>query len=101
MRQLRSLVAALTPMLFFLVTAQVALAQTPSVTPSGDAGNGAGAATEVAKGFCAPWHRCLAMGTLGLALLTILAMLLGYLIQRRGFEKVEHRQGNPEGVRVD
>ncbi|MFP5225016.1 MAG: hypothetical protein ACLGH3_05625 [Actinomycetota bacterium] len=54
-----------------------------------------------APGICAPWHRCLAIGGVGMVALAILALLVGYLIQRRGFDKVEHRQGNPEGVRVD
>lgn len=101
MRQLRSLMAVFVPLVLFLVTAQTALAQTPSTTPSAGGGNGAEPAAEVAKGVCAPWHRCLAMGALGLTILTILMIGIGYLIQRRGFDKIEHRQGNPEGVRQD
>jgi len=53
------------------------------------------------KGFCAPWHRCLAFGGLGIAVLAILALGVGFLIQRRGFDKIEHRQGNPDGVDVE
>lgn len=89
------------PLLFVLVTAQTALAQAPSTSPSSSAGATGTAAAEVAKGVCAPWHRCLAMGALGLAVLTVLMIGLGWMIQRRGFDKVEHKQGNPEGVRID
>lgn len=52
-------------------------------------------------GICAPWHRCLAYGGLGLAIIGTLGLFLGYLVQRRGFDKLEHRQGNPEGVPAD
>lgn len=96
MRQIRSLVFALTPLLLLLVTAQTALAQETSPSPVVES-----TATEVAKGFCAPWHRCLAMGSLGLAVLIVLVFGLGFLIQRRGFDRIEHRQGNPEGIKLD
>jgi len=94
MRQIRSLLLALTPLVLFLVTAQTALAQDPSpeASPTPEA---------VAKGICAPWHRCLAMGALGLTALLVVVFGIGYLVQRRGFEKLEHRQGNPEGIKAD
>jgi len=49
-------------------------------------------------GYCAPWHHCLAYLTLGVVLLYLLLTAGMYAWQRRGFNKVEHRQGNPEGV---
>lgn len=55
----------------------------------------------VDKGVCAPWHRCLAFGTMGLAVVAILGLGLGFMLQRRGFDKIEHRQGSPDGVEVE
>jgi hypothetical protein len=49
-------------------------------------------------GLCAPWHRCVAYLTLGVVVLYVLLTAGMYALQRRGFDKVEHRQGNPEGV---
>ena len=49
-------------------------------------------------GLCPPWHRCVAYLTLGVVVLYILLTAGMYALQRRGFDKVEHRQGNPEGV---
>lgn len=49
-------------------------------------------------GICAPWHRCIAYGSLGLAAVATLLFGVGYLVQARGFNKLEHKQGNPEGV---
>lgn len=49
-------------------------------------------------GLCAPWHKCLAQASLGLVVLYLLFLGAMYMIQRRGFDKVEHRQGNPDGV---
>jgi hypothetical protein len=49
-------------------------------------------------GLCAPWHRCVAYLTLGVVVLYILLTAGMYALQRRGFDKVEHRQGNPDGV---
>lgn len=92
MRSIRSTLLALTPLTLLLVTAQTALAQTPTPSPT---------STGVEKGFCAPWHHCLALGGLSLAGLVVLALAAGYLVQRRGFDKIEHRQGNPEGVSAD
>jgi hypothetical protein len=94
MRSLRSTTLALTPLLVILVTAQATFAQTPqpSASPS---------ATAVAKGICAPWHRCLALGTMAITVLLILVLGVGYLVQRRGFDKIEHRQGNPEGIKAE
>lgn len=87
MRNLRSTLAALIPGLLILVPAQFAYAQEEA------AASGAG--------VCAPWHRCLAFGGLAIAVLGVLGLFLGYLIQRRGFARLEHRQGNPEGVPVE
>jgi hypothetical protein len=36
--------------------------------------------------------------TLGVVVLYILLTAGMYALQRRGFDKVEHRQGNPDGV---
>jgi len=49
-------------------------------------------------GICAPWHRCIAYGAIGMAVITVLLFGVGYLVQSRGFHKLEHKQGNPEGV---
>jgi len=49
-------------------------------------------------GLCAPWHHCVAYGVLAIIVLYLLATAGMYALQRRGFDKVEHRQGNPEGV---
>jgi hypothetical protein len=49
-------------------------------------------------GLCAPWHHCVAYLTLGVVVLYLLLTAGMYAFQRRGFDKVEHRQGNPEGV---
>lgn len=87
MRNLRSTLAALIPGLLILVPSQIAFAQSDAAAASG--------------GVCAPWHRCLAFGGLGIAVLGVLGLFIGYLIQRRGFSRVEHRQGNPEGVSLD
>lgn len=101
MRSNRWLLPALTPLLLVLVTAQTALAQSPNPSASASASTSASSSPEVAAGVCAPWHRCLAMGAMGLTVIIVLVFTLGYLIQRKGFDKVEHRQGNPEGIKVD
>jgi hypothetical protein len=67
-----------------LALATPAFAQSPSPAPKG--------------GLCAPWHHCLAYLTLGLVVLYLLLTAGMYVFQRRGFDNVEHRQGNPEGV---
>ena len=51
-------------------------------------------------GICAPWHACVAYGALAMAGGAVLVFGLGYLVQSRGFDKLEHKQGNPEGVPV-
>jgi hypothetical protein len=86
MRNLRILIAALIAGLLIFANPLSAFAQD---------------APADAPGVCAPWHRCLAIGGVGMVALGILGLLIGYMIQRRGFDKVEHRQGNPEGVRID
>lgn len=49
-------------------------------------------------GYCAPWHRCIAYLGLGMAGVTVLMFGLGFVFQSRGFDRLEHKQGNPEGV---
>ena len=61
-----------------------AFAQSPSPTQKG--------------GYCAPWHHCLAYLTLGIVGLYLLFVGGMFVFQRRGFDRVEHRQGHPEGV---
>lgn len=51
-------------------------------------------------GYCAPWHRCAAYLGLGMAGVAVLLFGVGYLVQSRGFDKLEHKQGNPDGVPV-
>lgn len=51
-------------------------------------------------GICAPWHACVAFGALAMAGVAVLVFGLGYMVQSRGFGKLEHKQGNPEGVPV-
>lgn len=88
---MRSLKILLRSMLFsglaVALLAVPAWAQTPSAKPKG--------------GLCAPWHSCVAKAFLGMIVLYILFVALGYMIQRKGFDKVEHRQGSPDGVSVD
>ena len=52
-------------------------------------------------GLCAPWHHCVAEAFMGMVVLYLAFVGIGYLIQRKGFDKVEHRQGSPDGVPVD
>jgi hypothetical protein len=75
---------------FFLLTTVTAFAQDPAAPPVGPQ-----------PGICAPWHRCLAFGLVGLVVLACLAWLAGFMIQRKGFDKLVHRQGQPGGVKVD
>lgn len=87
MRPLRALIRSL---LFaaasVVMLAAPAHAQSPSPSPGG---------------LCAPWHRCVA-GGLMLAMIGFVALAgLGFLLQRRGFDKVQHRQGSPDGVPVN
>ena len=49
-------------------------------------------------GYCAPWHHCIAYAIMGVVVLYVLLTAGMYAFQRRGFDKVEHRQGNPDGV---
>lgn len=49
-------------------------------------------------GLCAPWHHCLGYLVGGVVILYLVLTAGMYAFQRRGFNKVEHRQGNPEGV---
>lgn len=59
-----------------------------------------GAAPAPPGGICAPWHRCAAWAGLGMAVLFGLAIAAGYMIQSKGFEQLEHKQGTPEGVKA-
>ena len=72
---------------FFLLMTATAFAQTPEAGPE--------------PGLCAPWHRCLAFGLLAMTLLACAAWGAGYAIQRKGFDKLQHRQGTPGGVKVE
>lgn len=49
-------------------------------------------------GLCAPWHRCVAYGALAAGAITVVIFGIGYAVQSRGFDRLEHRQGKPEGV---
>jgi hypothetical protein len=92
MRPLRTLIrAVLVAVCAVALLAAPALAQTsPNPSPSVDKG-----------GLCAPWHHCVAEAFMGLTVLVVLLIGLGYMIQRRGFETVAHRQGSPDGVAVE
>lgn len=89
MHRLRTSLPVVIPILLVIVVSGTAFAQGLEPPPA------------PAKGFCAPWHKCLAIATLGMAVLGCAALFLGYLLQRRGFDRIEHRQGNPEGVNVE
>lgn len=78
---------------FFLLTTATAFAQSPEPSVA--------ASTGPQPGLCAPWHRCLAYGLVGLVLLAAFAFLAGYMVQRKGFGSLQHRQGQPGGVKVD
>lgn len=88
MRKIRGSVILVLPAALILLPAQLAFAAEAAAKAKG-------------KGICAPWHRCLAIGGLGITVAMIGIISLGYLIQRRGFDSLEHRQGNPEGVPTD
>ena len=49
-------------------------------------------------GICAPWHRCLAYGGMALTVITLGALGIGYMIQSKGFDTMEHRMGQPQGA---
>lgn len=91
---LRSFVrAVLVSMLLMAALAIPAAAQEspePPVSPSPAAEGG----------ICAPWHKCMAYGGAAIALLTLGALGVGYWVQSKGFDKVEHRMGQPHGVPV-
>jgi hypothetical protein len=88
MRLLRRLLPLLVAVLW-LVPAGTALAQELPKLPTTAPPKG---------GYCAPWHRCVAYGALALAAGVTLLFGVGYLVQGRGFDTLEHKQGNPEGV---
>lgn len=75
-------------------------AQTSSPSPK----NTGAAATPIAPtpepkpGYCAPWYRCAAFGMGALVVLYLLATAAAFGYQRRGFDRIEHQQGHPEGV---
>jgi hypothetical protein len=86
MRLPRVLFIVLVSLLLLAVAVAPALAQVLEPTP------------EPEPGICAPWHRCIAFGAIGMAAIAVLLFGVGYLVQSRGFHKLEHKQGNPEGV---
>jgi len=51
-------------------------------------------------GICAPWHQCVAYGLVGSGVLYLLFLGGQYWYQSRGFDTLEHKQGNPDGVPV-
>jgi hypothetical protein len=86
MRPLRALIrSAVFSFVLLALTAGPSFAQ---LTPS----------PKASPGLCAPWHKCLAQGFMLLVVLYVLMMGAMYMWQRRGFDKLEHKQGNPEGV---
>ena len=90
MRQVRALIRAAIfggVTAFLLSSPALAATTTPSAAPKG-------------KGLCPPWHSCVAKGLLALVVLYCVMVGGMYLYQRRGFGKLEHRQGNPDGVPV-
>jgi hypothetical protein len=90
MRRYRSFVRATALSLLFTIALPVgAFAQSPSpaASPAGPE-----------PGLCAPWHKCMAMGAGLLTVLLLLALAAGYLVQQRGFDTIEHRMGQPQGV---
>jgi hypothetical protein len=81
-----------------LLVSAPALAQATSASPA--AKNPIAPPPAPPGGLCAPWSSCVAKGTLAAAVLFLLLMVLQFAFQRRGFEKIEHQQGHPEGVTV-
>lgn len=77
--------AAIVVILLVALPVGAAFAQTPSPSPT-------------TTGICSPWHRCLALGVLGFVVLYLGFIGLNFAIQRRGFDSLEHRMGNPDGV---
>lgn len=51
-------------------------------------------------GLCAPWHSCVAKAVGAAFLLYLLATAAVFMYQRRGFDKIEPKQGHPRGVPV-
>jgi hypothetical protein len=78
-----------------VLLAAPAFAQNPSASPA----NPIASPAPPKGGLCAPWHSCVAKGTLAAVVLFLLAIGAGYMVQRRGFDKIEHQQGHPEGVK--
>lgn len=52
------------------------------------------------KGICAPWHKCMAYGGLAISVIVLGALGVGYLVQNKGFDTVEHKMGQPHGTPV-
>lgn len=95
----RSISALLTALFIVALFSSAAFAQEAS--PSASPGFSKPAQIVNEKGgICAPWHRCAAYMGIGLTGLTFLALLAGYMIQSKGFETLEHKQGSPEGVKT-
>ena len=87
---LRSFVRAalLAVVLVFAMAAPLAAQEEPPITP----------VVEQKGGICAPWHRCLAYGGIAITVLTLGALGVGYLVQSKGFDTLEHRMGQPQGA---
>jgi hypothetical protein len=51
-------------------------------------------------GICAPWHKCIAEGVGAVFIFYLIAMAGMYLYQRKGFDSLQPKQGNPRGVPV-
>ena len=74
-------------------------AQTPSSSSTG-APQPFAVPPKVEPGFCAPWHSCVAKAVGAAFVLYLLATAGMFMYQRRGFNKIEPKQGHPRGVPV-
>ncbi|MFN2613950.1 MAG: hypothetical protein ABR552_03925 [Actinomycetota bacterium] len=82
----------------FIFTSLLATAMV--LTVSGTASAQPKAAPKPKPGICAPWHRCIAEALIVAVVGYVLFTMAMYAYQRRGFNAVEHKQGNPDGVPV-
>lgn len=97
MRHLRSLIRAASLALFgVLLLVSPSFAQAPAGAPAPFA-----PAPVSRPGLCAPWHKCVAEALLGVIALYTLMTVGMFLLHRRGFGGVEHKQGSPSGVPVN
>jgi hypothetical protein len=51
-------------------------------------------------GICAPWHKCIAEGVGAAFIFYLIATAAMFLYQRKGFDTLRPKQGNPRGVPV-